>query len=100
MFVCDIERGSGNLVVTGGQDDVAYVWNIMSGEICLVCEGHKVISHLIRENQTDICRTGSKLQAQYLYPRQCSTFVFHMGRFYFYCTLEKTGNKEVGNKSG
>jgi hypothetical protein len=66
VFVCDIERGSGNLVVTGGQDDVAYVWNIMSGEICLVCEGHKVVSHLIKENQTDIGRTGSKLQAQYI----------------------------------
>ncbi|KAL1458504.1 hypothetical protein WDU94_008649 [Cyamophila willieti] len=59
VFVCDIEKSSGNLAVTGGQDDVAYVWNIMSGEICLVCDGHKdSVTHTMFSNDSKYLATA------------------------------------------
>lgn len=42
VFCCALEPKNGNLVVTGGQDDMAYVWEIHNGQILFECTGHKV----------------------------------------------------------
>lgn len=39
VFCSDISQ-DGQLAVTGGQDDVAYVWSTSTGEIILECTGH------------------------------------------------------------
>lgn len=45
VFCCDLSP-TGNLAVTGGQDDMAFVWNIQTGQTELKCEGHKdSVSH-------------------------------------------------------
>lgn len=41
VFSCDIEPKEGKLIVTGGEDDKAYVWESPSGEVILQCNGHK-----------------------------------------------------------
>ncbi|CAH0558160.1 unnamed protein product [Brassicogethes aeneus] len=40
VFCSDLS-GDSKLAVTGGQDDVAYVWDTESGEVVLECTGHK-----------------------------------------------------------
>ncbi|XP_046385829.1 angio-associated migratory cell protein [Ischnura elegans] len=45
VFCCDLSP-AGNLAVTGGQDDMAYVWNLQTGQTEIKCEGHKdSVSH-------------------------------------------------------
>lgn len=39
VFTCDISN-DGSLVITGGQDDIAYVWKTSNGEVYLECTGH------------------------------------------------------------
>lgn len=59
VFVCDIEKESGDLVVTGGQDDVAYVWKLTTGDICLVCDGHKdSVTHALFSNDSKYLATA------------------------------------------
>lgn len=59
VFVCDIEKGSGKTIVTGGQDDIAYVWNILSGEVSLVCDGHKdSVTHAMFSNDSKYLATA------------------------------------------
>jgi len=41
VFCCALEPKNGNLAVTGGQDDMAYVWEIHNGQILFECTGHK-----------------------------------------------------------
>jgi WD40 repeat protein len=41
VFCCDIDK-TGKYVVTGGEDDMAYVWDIANGSIEIKCSGHKV----------------------------------------------------------
>ncbi|XP_054284466.1 angio-associated migratory cell protein [Macrosteles quadrilineatus] len=41
VFCCALEPKNGNLAVTGGQDDMAYVWEIHNGQILFECSGHK-----------------------------------------------------------
>lgn len=41
VFCCDIEPKESKLVITGGQDEKAYVWNTSSGEIMFECTNHK-----------------------------------------------------------
>nr|CAB3219599.1 angio-associated migratory cell protein-like [Phallusia mammillata] len=41
VFVVNVDNNSGKYVVSGGEDDKAYVWEIESGEIILECTGHK-----------------------------------------------------------
>lgn len=40
MFCVDANTSS-NLAVTGGEDDIAYVWNLDNGEIAFECTGFK-----------------------------------------------------------
>ncbi|KAF4517137.1 hypothetical protein B566_EDAN006436 [Ephemera danica] len=40
VFCCDIDK-TGKMVVTGGEDDLAYVWNITNGNVEFTCTGHK-----------------------------------------------------------
>lgn len=40
VFSADVTK-DGALVVTGGEDDMAYVWSSSSGEVVLECTGHK-----------------------------------------------------------
>ncbi|XP_076329006.1 angio-associated migratory cell protein isoform X2 [Tachypleus tridentatus] len=40
VFCCDVDQ-SGTYVVSGGEDDKAYVWRISDGEVLLSCLGHK-----------------------------------------------------------
>jgi len=46
VFCCAIEPTEGKLALSGGQDDVAYLWEISSGNVLLECEGHSVSSRL------------------------------------------------------
>ncbi|XP_008543793.1 angio-associated migratory cell protein [Microplitis demolitor] len=39
--ICGSLTNDGKIAVTGGQDDVAYIWNTESGEIIYKCTGHK-----------------------------------------------------------
>lgn len=39
VFTCDL-NADGTLVVTGGQDDTAFVWQVSNGELYLECTGH------------------------------------------------------------
>lgn len=32
---------NGDLAISGGQDDIAYVWNVTSGDVLFQCTGHK-----------------------------------------------------------
>lgn len=41
VFCCDLEPLVGNLAVTGGEDDRAFVWNITNGETLFECIGHQ-----------------------------------------------------------
>ncbi|KAL4225059.1 hypothetical protein ACF0H5_015753 [Mactra antiquata] len=41
VFCVSIDPKSCDLVVTGGQDDKAYVWKLSTGEIIFECTGHK-----------------------------------------------------------
>ena len=41
VFCCDIQAKGENLIVTGGEDDKAYIWKPVSGEVVLQCTGHK-----------------------------------------------------------
>lgn len=40
VFSCDLSA-DGTLAVTGGEDDMAYVWSTLTGEVMLECTGHK-----------------------------------------------------------
>nr|XP_045605777.1 angio-associated migratory cell protein-like [Procambarus clarkii] len=40
VFSCSVSC-SGNIAATGGEDDLAYVWDINSGNVLLTCTGHK-----------------------------------------------------------
>lgn len=40
VFCCDIEPKLGQLAVTGGEDDRAFVWDINSANVFLECKGH------------------------------------------------------------
>ncbi|XP_026757131.2 angio-associated migratory cell protein [Galleria mellonella] len=40
VFCCDLHP-DGNLAVSGGEDDKAYVWSVASGQIVMDCTGHK-----------------------------------------------------------
>ena len=39
---CGAMTPVGDLVVTGGEDDVAYVWSTTTGDVRFSCTGHKV----------------------------------------------------------
>ncbi|KAJ8320409.1 hypothetical protein KUTeg_001996, partial [Tegillarca granosa] len=41
VFSVNIDPKSNNLVISGGQDDKAYVWSATNGEVLLNCTGHK-----------------------------------------------------------
>ena len=38
---CGSLNKTSDYVVTGGEDDIAYVWDVNSGEIVFECEGHE-----------------------------------------------------------
>ncbi|KAJ8954389.1 hypothetical protein NQ318_011062 [Aromia moschata] len=40
VFCSDLSKDQ-ELALTGGEDDVAYLWNVNSGEVVLECTGHK-----------------------------------------------------------
>lgn len=39
IFVIDVDPKNSQLVVSGGEDDLAYLWDIETTEILLKCEG-------------------------------------------------------------
>ncbi|KAI5613490.1 angio-associated migratory cell protein [Silurus asotus] len=41
VFCVSLDPVSNNLAITGGEDDKAYVWNIIDGEMLFECTGHK-----------------------------------------------------------
>ncbi|KAF7711329.1 angio-associated migratory cell protein [Silurus meridionalis] len=41
VFCVSLDPVSNNLAITGGEDDKAYVWNIIDGEMMFECTGHK-----------------------------------------------------------
>lgn len=41
VFCCDINPRIGNIVITGGQDDKSFVWDLKTGDILFECTGHK-----------------------------------------------------------
>lgn len=41
VFTCSVSP-DGSLAASGGEDDMAYIWNVSSGNIVLSCSGHKV----------------------------------------------------------
>uniref|UniRef100_V9KSE6 Angio-associated migratory cell protein n=1 Tax=Callorhinchus milii TaxID=7868 RepID=V9KSE6_CALMI len=41
VFCVSLDAGSSSLVVTGGEDDQAFVWRLSDGEVVLHCAGHK-----------------------------------------------------------
>nr|CAD7261302.1 unnamed protein product [Timema shepardi] len=41
VFCCHLDPKSGNLAVTGGEDDKAYVWETHTGNVILECKGHR-----------------------------------------------------------
>ncbi|KAG8254883.1 hypothetical protein J6590_106189, partial [Homalodisca vitripennis] len=45
VFCCALDPINGNLAVTGGEDEKAYVWVTQTGEVVFECEGHKVRFH-------------------------------------------------------
>lgn len=40
VFCCNFHP-DGKLAVTGGEDDKAYVWSVVTGQILMECDGHK-----------------------------------------------------------
>lgn len=40
VFCCDLSK-DGTLAITGGEDDLAYLWSTSNGEVLLECTGHK-----------------------------------------------------------
>lgn len=40
MFCCSLSK-NGELAATGSEEDKAYLWNTITGEIILECTGHK-----------------------------------------------------------
>lgn len=41
VYAVHIDPSLSGLVVTGGRDDMAYVWNITTGQVVFKCTGHK-----------------------------------------------------------
>jgi angio-associated migratory cell protein len=41
VFCCDIDK-TGQFAVTGGEDDLAYVWDLRTGEVKLTCKDNSV----------------------------------------------------------
>ncbi|XP_053493182.1 angio-associated migratory cell protein [Ictalurus furcatus] len=41
VFCVSLDLVTNNLAITGGEDDKAYVWNILDGEVLFECTGHK-----------------------------------------------------------
>uniref|UniRef100_A0A1B6E5H3 Uncharacterized protein n=1 Tax=Clastoptera arizonana TaxID=38151 RepID=A0A1B6E5H3_9HEMI len=41
VFCCNLDPKNGNIAVTGGEDEKAFVWEIDTGMILLECTGHK-----------------------------------------------------------
>ena len=41
VFCCSLEPKEGKLVVSGGEDDKAFVWNIADGEVLFECGNHQ-----------------------------------------------------------
>lgn len=41
VFCCSVEPKEGKLVVSGGEDDKAYVWSITDGEVLFECGNHQ-----------------------------------------------------------
>jgi len=41
VFCCDIDK-TGQFAVTGGEDDLAYVWDLRAGEVKLTCKDNSV----------------------------------------------------------
>jgi hypothetical protein len=42
VFCCHLEPKTGRLAVTGAEDEMAYVWETLTGDVVLHCKGHKV----------------------------------------------------------
>lgn len=40
VFVCALSTDE-SIAITGGEDDVAYLWTVANGEVILECTGHK-----------------------------------------------------------
>ena len=41
VFCCSFEPKESKLVVSGGEDDKAYVWNITDGQVVFECSNHQ-----------------------------------------------------------
>ncbi|KAF4080002.1 hypothetical protein AMELA_G00165390 [Ameiurus melas] len=41
IFCVSLDLLTNNLAITGGEDDKAYVWNVLDGEVVFECTGHK-----------------------------------------------------------
>lgn len=41
VFCCSLNPKENNLVVSGGEDDKAYVWNLSNGEVLFECDNHR-----------------------------------------------------------
>ncbi|KAM8903012.1 angio-associated migratory cell protein [Spinachia spinachia] len=41
VFCVSLDPATNSMVVTGGEDDMAYVWRLSDGEVLLECTGHK-----------------------------------------------------------
>jgi WD40 repeat protein len=41
VFCCDIDK-TGQYAVTGGEDDIAHVWDLKTGDVKFTCSNHSV----------------------------------------------------------
>lgn len=62
VFCCAIDPKNGNLAITGGEDDQAYVWEIQNGEIIMECKGHNVSFMKLKIIQSIIVTISSSVK--------------------------------------
>lgn len=58
VFMGDVSK-NGDTAITGGQDDVAYIWSTITGDVLFECTGHKdSVTHVGFNHDSQLAVTG------------------------------------------
>ncbi|XP_070969077.1 angio-associated migratory cell protein-like isoform X2 [Oncorhynchus clarkii lewisi] len=59
VFCVSLDPATNSLAVTGGEDDMAYVWRVSDGEVLFECTGHKdSVTSVLFSHDSSLVATG------------------------------------------